>query len=178
MAVGIVLGQREEYRPKPRVDGISAEVSIPDRNSYDYWALKVNGDFFLLQSLFEDMLRSNSIFFNTRIVRATEALVYCQGLYSHLGLGEDTIVAVRLAHQGLKGRKLTTSSPNRIVFPETTTEDRYETTITVRLGAIHQEIVDNVIRLTEPLFMLFNFKEFQRGIYAEIVTDFLAGRAI
>ncbi len=57
--IGVTLENREEYRPRPYKDGIKAEVSIAegDRKSFDYWAARSNGDFYLLQSLFEDTPR-------------------------------------------------------------------------------------------------------------------------
>jgi len=87
--IGITLENRDEYRPRPFEDGIRAEVAILDRSlsgrpSYDYWALRSNGDFYLLQSLFEDQRAENKIFFNTRIVRVTEALLFAANLYEHL----------------------------------------------------------------------------------------------
>ena len=49
--IGITLENREEHRPRPYKDGIKAEVSIAegDRTSFDYWAARSNGDFYLLQ---------------------------------------------------------------------------------------------------------------------------------
>ena len=55
------------------------------RQSYDYWAIRRNGDFYVLQSLFEDERGENLIFFNTRIVRVAEALMFASNLYTHLG---------------------------------------------------------------------------------------------
>jgi hypothetical protein len=54
--IGVILESRDEYRPRSYRDGIRAEISIKNksRTSYDYWALRSNGDFYLLQSLFED----------------------------------------------------------------------------------------------------------------------------
>jgi hypothetical protein len=86
--IGITLENREEYRPRPYKDGIRAEVSIAegDRTSFDYWAARSNGDFYLLQSLFEDTRKSNQIFFDTRVVRVTESLMFLQSLYNKLGV--------------------------------------------------------------------------------------------
>jgi hypothetical protein len=174
--IGIVLDNRIEFRPKSRTDGIWAEILIEESISYDYWALKSNGDFFLLQSLFEDTRKPGNIFFNTRIVRVTEALMYCHRLYKNLDLDDDVIVAIRIAHQGLKGRILSTSNPSRVVTPETTTEDSCALEITARLGDMQSVLVDNVIRLTEPLFMIFNFTEYARQVYQGLVDGFIVGK--
>lgn len=90
--IGIVLENRPEFRPKPRNDGVYAEVAISDKGftktkSYDYWAVRTDGAFYLLQSLFEDERAEGMLFFNTRIVRVTEALLFGHKLYSGLGLG-------------------------------------------------------------------------------------------
>src|SRR5258708_1537938 len=76
--IGVTLENREEYRPRPYKDGIKAEISIAegDRKSFDYWAARSNGDFYLLQSLFEDSRKPNQIFFDTRVVRVTESLMF------------------------------------------------------------------------------------------------------
>ena len=88
--IGITLENRDEYRPRPYGDGIKAEISIGDkpseRTSYGYWALRSNGDFYLLQSLFEDSRRPNQVFFDTRIVRVTESLMFIENLYAKLGV--------------------------------------------------------------------------------------------
>ena len=52
--IGVTLENREEFRPRPYRDGIRAEIAIgegsKERNSYDYWALNANGDFFYFKA--------------------------------------------------------------------------------------------------------------------------------
>lgn len=178
--IGVTLENRDEYRPRPYGDGIRAEVSIKEeslsgRQSYDYWAARKTGDFFLLQSLFEDMRVENQIFFNTRIVRITEALLFASNLYTNLGVPPDARLSIRVTHRGLAGRSLTSSSPNRHIFPKTTREAQSETDIVVVLGAMKDTLVDDVRRVAEPLFMLFDFQELQPQIYNDIVRRFEQG---
>ncbi len=52
--IGIYIDNRNEYKPKPKADGIVAEIISSERNSYDYWAIRKNGDYFLLKTIFED----------------------------------------------------------------------------------------------------------------------------
>ena len=57
--IGVVVDNRDEYRPRPTVDGVEAEVSIVgraelDHNSYDLWKVYGDGRFYALLSLFED----------------------------------------------------------------------------------------------------------------------------
>lgn len=179
--IGVTLQSREEYRPRPTQDGIKAEVSITrdqtsGRVSYDYWAMTRQGDFFLLQSLFEDMRGENLIFFNTRIVRVTEALLFASNLYNALGVSSGTKLKALIKHSGLAGRTLASSSPNRVLIENRVShEPESETEFVVKVGQIRAEIVDRVIAVCEPMFALFDFAEFGRPIYEDIVHRFMAG---
>ncbi len=178
--IGITLENRDEYRPRPYGDGIRAEVSIEDgssgRQSYDYWALRSNGDFFLLQSLFEDGRKAKEIFFDTRIVRVTESLMFAERLYTKLGAPPETRIAFRVTHRGLEGRTLTSASSNRSVSPRTSTENLSSSEFTGVLGNLQRSRVDDVRKILEPMFMLFDFMEFTEEVYEDIVRSFEAGR--
>jgi hypothetical protein len=179
--IGVTLQNREEYRPRPTQQGIQAEIAIENsalngRASYDYWALTQQGDFFLLQSLFEDSRGTGSLFFNTRIVRVTEAFLFASNLYRLLGANADTKITVRFIHKGLAGRVLTSSTPNRVVFQNLKTKvDSSETEFTVEVGRIEQGIVECVRNVCAPLFEIFDFAEFGYPIYEDIVRKFMAG---
>ena len=89
--IGVLLENREEFKPRPIADGIVAEVAITqglmsDRPSYDLWSLRSSGDFYLLQSLFEDQRSESKLFFDSRVVRVTESLMFCANLYENLGV--------------------------------------------------------------------------------------------
>lgn len=177
--IGILLENREEYRPRPYADGVKAEVAIgpPEgRASYDYWALRANGDFFLLQSLFEDSRDQSSIFFDTRIVRVTECLMFVENLYKKLGAASATQIELSVSHQGTLGRKLKSASINRYVSLERSTkEDSSSYKIVTTLGKMHETRVDDVRKLLEPLFILFDFMEFNSEVYEDIVRRFEKG---
>jgi hypothetical protein len=176
--IGILAENREEFRPRPYGDGIRAEVSLAEdaRTSFDYWALRSKGDFYLLQSLFEDQRRPGEIFFDTRIVRVTECLMFAERLYSKLGLPPETRVGVSISHKGLKGRPLTSASTNRLYFSRAAATDQRSTVeIVTVLGSMTQTRVDDVRKILEPLFMLFDFTEFQAPVYEEIVRNFENG---
>ncbi len=178
--IGIVL-DKDPWRPKPRNDGVFAEVSLTDKGfastkAYDYWAIRNDGAFYLLQSLFEDERGEGYIFFNTRIVRVAEALLFCAKLYGGLGLGPQRVVTVRIRHQGLKGRALSSSSPSRPLMsaPEAS-EDVVEYEYNLRLEQMLKDVTEPVMRFCEPLFMIFNFQEFSKKVYEDIVTRFEQG---
>jgi hypothetical protein len=178
--IGITLESRDEYRPRPYGDGIRAEVSITDksisRQSYDYWSLRSNGDFFLLQSLFEDSRKSGEIFFDTRIVRVTESLMFIERLYTTLGAHLDSRVAIRVAHRGINGRTLTSASSYRNVLPRKSNESQSSSELVTVLGTMRETRVTDVRKLLDPVFMLFDFMQFNVEVYDDIVRSFEEGR--
>ncbi len=181
--IGVLLENRDEYRPRPTADGIRAEVAIEEshlsgRSSYDYWALRNDGDFYLLQSLFEDDRDVNAVFFNSRLVRVTEALLFAANLYEALGAPDDTKLSIRVTHRGIAGRTLSSSNPMRGLFlPRKAQADESQVEIVEEIGRLRDNIVANVRKITEPLFMLFDFVEFDAKVYEEIITSFVNGRA-
>jgi hypothetical protein len=178
--IAITLENREDSRPKPFADGIRAEISRPNsvldgESSYDYWAARTNGDFFTLQSLFEDMRGKDKLFFNTRIVRITEGLMFASGFYQNLGVPPDSRMSITFVHQGLANRTIGSSTLNRQVWPRIASEDRSEGQITDSIAGLRKDIVDHVMKIAAPMFMLFDFAEFQRPVYEDIVNGFVAG---
>jgi TIR domain len=176
--IGITLENREEYRPRPYKDGIKAEISITegDRISFDYWAARSNGDFYLLQSLFEDNRKANQIFFDTRIVRVTESLMFIESLYRKLGIPPEAKVEIQITHKGLKGRELSNASSNRLMFSRgPAKEDESTSEIKTTLGTMSETRVDDVRKIVEPLFMLFDFMQFNGAVYDDIVRNFERG---
>jgi len=178
--IGITLENRDEYRPRPYEDGIKAEISInaknnTDRTSYDYWALRSNGDFYLLQSLFEDTRRLNCIFFDTRMVRVTESLMFAENLYTKLGAPPEARVIIRIGHRGIAGRSLNSASQSRYISPKIAAENECMSDVVTILGTMKQTRVDDVRKLLEPMFMLFDFQEFSVQVYEDIVRGFEKG---
>lgn len=179
--IGIVL-DRNELRPRPLTDGIVTEIAIQDedrgRRSYDYWTLSRNGDFYLLKSIFEDERKENTIFFNTRIVRITEALLYAARLYSGLNVPSDAHYLVGIRHDGLKGRVLSVSSIARRMPPHSdriSSEDEVYSEVETTIAQTESQLVELVEEFTQPLFVVFNFFELKRDVLAEIVNKFVEG---
>ncbi len=93
-------------------------------------------------------------------------------------MAPETRLSVRVTHSGLEGRELTSAGGNRFIWPSTPTPaDESTSEIVVPVGAILETIVDDVRRLTAPLFMLFDFKEFDEVIYRDIVERFVKGES-
>jgi hypothetical protein len=179
--LAVTLENREEFRPRPLADGIRAEIAVAEKGfsrkgSYDYWVARTNGDFYTLQSLFEDERAENMLFFNTRIVRITEALLFAANFYGNLGAAPESKVSIRISHRGLAGRTLTTSNLNRHVFPREAAAAESEAQIVDTVGDLRTNLVDNVIQIAKPMFMLFDFAEFQHNVYEDIVRGYEQGR--
>jgi hypothetical protein len=180
--IGVVLEHRDEFRPKPYEHGIRAEIdlrrdSLSGGRSFDYWTLRSNGDFYLLKTLFEDQRANEKIFFNTRIIRVAEALLFADNLYTNLGAPSGTRLSIRVTHRGLTGRELTASNPNRLVTPVKTTAQESTNQIVLDLGAIRANLVTDVRRIIAPVFMLFDYTEFASEVYQDIVSRFARGEA-
>lgn len=178
-----VIIDRDELRPKPKTESIVTEIAIQDedrgRQSYDYWTLSKNGDFYLLKSIFEDERKENTIFFNTRIVRITETLLYAARLYSGLNVPSDAYYLVGIRHGGLKGRVLSVSSIARRMPPHSdriSSEDEVYSEIETTIEQTESQLVELVEKFTQPLFVVFNFFELNRDILAEIVNKFVEGK--
>lgn len=171
----------EGSRPRPRADGIAASIATGSKDSFDYWAIRTNGDFYFLGSLFEDERRREQagqfLYFDTRINRVTEALLYCIRLYSGLGVDRSARVSIGIRHGGLRGRFWDAASPRRFVRKgRTTEEDSIDVETVGTLDEIEGQLVDRVIELTAPLFRVFDFAEVDRTIYEAIVNSFVAGQ--
>ena len=172
--IGVYLGNTSE-KPHPTSEGIVAEIST---ESYDYWTIKKNGDFYSLISLFEDQKgRPNDIFFDTRIIRVTEAILYCARLYSSLGVDRNQVVHFAIRHAGLKNRTIAAANPGRHLRTyEKAIEDDVDTTVTFTLQQVETNLVELVRELTKPLFVLFGFFELADSVYEEIVEKFTRGQ--
>ena len=177
--IGIVLN-RDNLKPSPTSEGVRAEVPINTdgdlgRASYDYWYLRQTGDFYLLQSLFEDERKPYSLFFDTRIVRTTELLLFLSRLYARLDVPDSTRLRIELTHGGLAGRRLRAANQSRIVHQRETHEQTVTAVTECTIGELQTQLVEQVRALLEPVFMLFDFFELSDEIWNQIVNAFVAG---
>jgi hypothetical protein len=174
--IGIVLS--DERKPKPITDGIFAEIKLTTGDSYDYWAIRTNGDFYLLKSLFEDERSSGVVFFNTRTVRITESLLYLDHLYTNLKVPSNGHVAIRIEHGGLENRVLTATPPRDffMVGDYRSKEKSVTTMVETTLDELRSDLASSVEKFTKPLFVVFDFFELNRKVLKQIVDDFAAGK--
>ena len=181
--IGIVL-TKSEWKPQPRNDGIATQAVVNHADNYnyltyDFWYLRKNGDFYLLKDLFENSRNSGSIFVDTRIIRITEALLYCARLYEKLGVSGSIEVNIAISHGGLQDRVFRAASPARdsgLLGKYSTNEDHAESGISVPLSEIRPTLVDRVKELAEPLFLLFDFFQPPDKVYNDIVNNFVEGK--
>lgn len=178
--IGITMRNVDAYKPKPSGDGIRAEIAIQkealtDRQSYDYWAARKNGDFYLLQNYFEDQRSEGKIFFNTRIVRVTESLLFLRSMAEKLGVPEETKFSARFQHSGLKGRVLSAVGNRHIFERSKADEDTVSSEIISTFGEVSENLDVLVKQVCAPLFMMFDFAEFGDQIYADIARRFENG---
>ena len=162
-------------RPRPIANGIVLEL-FSTFNTYDYWALRKNGDFYLLASLFEDdgSEKDKAIFFDTRIIRTAEILLHCARLYNNLKAPPSAELAIAVKYSGLKNRVLSSSSRDRIMsFYQNREENQIEIEERFKLSSIDIELTNNVKRLTTPLFALFDFFKPADSVYEDIVNKFV-----
>lgn len=176
--IGVVLSYGTNFYPKARADGIVAEIvdSQKSSESYDYWTIRRNGDFYLLKSLYEDKWRRGSILFDVRILRITETLLYCVRLYTELGVPGTATANIGIRHGGLRDRILSAGGSRLLIMDRRTSEDEVESEIQVPLTIIESNLVGLVKKFAEPLFMLFDFFELSDAIYTELVDKFVAGK--
>ncbi len=175
--IGIMDLTQKPFKPRPINSGIVNTV-IREGESYDFWALRQDGSFYLLQTLFEDSRGvTDQLFFNTRIVRTAEMLMYLSRLYEGLNVPENTTVNFILRHVGLAGRHISATS-NRPMFRPSgpASEGEIESPITIDLSTLDDLLSQHVQNLLDPVFTLFDFFQPGKERYDQIVTDFKQGK--
>ncbi|MBT9438025.1 MAG: hypothetical protein GAS50_02405 [Desulfobacterales bacterium] len=173
--IGVYLYNVPESKPHPTTEGIVAEIKT---ETYDYWTINRNGDFYSLISLFEDYRKKpENIFFDTRIVRITEALLYCAKLYLFLGVDTNKKVFFSIRHSGLENRTLIAANQSRRLRKDyKSLENEVDTTIEFTLNQIESDLVQLVQKITDPLFTLFDFFQLADSVYEDIVNKFVKGQ--
>jgi len=175
--IGVVLNRRDEYRPHPRTDGIVANIDTGDH--YDYWAIRKDGAFYLLKSLFEDVRNSGVIFFDTRIIRITETLLYAVRLYSGFGIPPNSKIIIGIKHSGLRNRVLASANPLRDWRVEhKSSEDELYNEIDTTLEEIESNLIENVEKFTKELFIIFDYFKLDKSVLEEIVNSFVEGKIV
>lgn len=178
--IGVVL-DRLGFEPKPRQDGIRASILVPDRSTFDHWALRTDLAFYLLKTLFEDLRSEGKIFIDTRIIRTAETLMRISRFYRTLHVGLEQKVVIRIRYTGLRSRILSAGDPGRAMTMRTQRvciEDEAETWIKERLKDIEPKLVDLVHAAVSELCMLFDFFQLSKErVVQPLVEQFVQENA-
>ena len=113
------------------------------------------------------------MFFDTRITRITETLLYCTRLYERLGVSGETVAQVEITHSGLMNRVMRSSNPTRHLWERKATDDRITTQVRTALLAVSGNLVSLVNEIVTPLFEVFDFLKMSDTVIAEIVNGFV-----
>ena len=102
--------------------------------------------------------------------------MFVESLYRKLGAPPEARVGIQITHKGLKDRVLNSASSNRFMFSRGAAEEDESTSeITTVLGTMSETRVDDVRKIVEPMFMLFDFMQFNAAVYDDIVRNFEHG---
>jgi len=127
-------------------------------------------------SLFEDERIENSLFWDTRTIRATEGLLLLARLYRRLNASDSDEVSVTFRHGGLAGRALRAVNRNRMMggYPETK-EDIVETSLTTTVIGLETDITTLVRKIIDPLLAVFDFYFIGADTLDNIIEGYVAG---
>ncbi|MFA5947047.1 MAG: hypothetical protein WC813_03400 [Patescibacteria group bacterium] len=176
-----VFLDRSEFKPQPDRDGHVARVFDKSRGSLDFWAWNAIGAFYLYKTIFEDERKENAVFFDTRIIRVTETLMYLRNFFRLAKIAGDTTVSITVRHHQLQGRRLMSANSSRMLFWEylCVREKTSETVLTTNIDKLNndEEIFLLARNVTDELFRLFNF-ELSEAVFRDIATNYLNGKVV
>jgi hypothetical protein len=172
--IGAVFSAPEDA-PYPTNNGIASYLA--DRNSFDYWALSLKGEFYLRQHLYEDKQEDgrDKIFVYARIQRIAETLMFAQRVYGQLIPSEEVSINLKVAHHGLLNRRL--KLPTEVLrHARPCQEDCSE--IHVTEISLSSNLTAYVQYILKNLFEMFDFFEMDTAIYERVVTAFQGGEVL
>lgn len=116
-------------------------------------------------------------FFDTRIIRITETLLYAVRLYSGFGIPPNSRIIIGIKHSGLRNRILASANPLRDWrVDHKSSEDEVYTEIDTTVEGIESNLVNNVGEFTKQLFVIFDYFELNKSVLEEIVNNFVEGK--
>lgn len=175
--LGVVLAG--DARPVPSTDGIVAKIAADI--GADYWTLSKEGCGYVMNTNFEEHRWGDGVIsIDTRIVRVTEAFLYVRNLMKQYGVADDEKISAAIWHGGLKGRTLRFSSQNRLgpIQMHRSEVDDSGQVVEAPLKAIDDNLVAYVKAIVAPMLALFDYFQFNDGLYKEIVEAYVGGQVI
>ena len=177
--IGIVMDNPQA--PAAYEAGIKCKLLY--ENSFDYWTLKKNGDFYFLGSYFEDMgNKPGLIFYDSRINRITETIMRIGKLYELLGIPKKEVIEFKIRHTGLKERRLSVANTIRWLYGdrvckaanEAETELKIELDDMTSLGTVQE----SVFKIMKELMENFDFFVPDKGDVYRTVEQFTRGQIV
>jgi hypothetical protein len=163
------------FHPEPSTDGIFQSVFNASDGVYDYWTLRENGDFFRVRSLPENGPTTGTVHVVDIVYSIARALLFCQRLYSRLGVTPRAEVQFAVGISGIKDRELTIPDKRGPGYYKRTTRfDEVQREIKLVVGRTDSDLVHYVKSLAEPLLEIFEFTLLADDEYEEMVRQVLA----
>jgi hypothetical protein len=164
------IGFINAFRPRPAADGIVNEMRNDELPLYQYWALRRDGSFYVLHTLFEEKHAPGLVLYDKRIARTAELLLYLHRLHAQLGTPPDRPIRVLVHYEEIAGKQLgnlTRGQVSRAPSHENVADGNIETVA----GALRDRIIEHTRALTEPVFMLFDYFVVGEETYGRIVSN-------
>jgi hypothetical protein len=152
-------------------DGIAAQFSARD---YDYWALRENGDYFLLRSLSEAAEGTRHLWAGELVQQIAESLMFCSRLYTRLEVTPRAEVRIEIIYSGLAGWTLRVPAElgGGSYYPSSTTVSETRNQASVVLGRIESDLSNLVKSLAGPLIEIFDFATLPDSDYKQMIDSF------
>jgi len=179
--MGVVLSKKE-LAPKVTEEGIRAIISTTTlHKSFDYWALKNNGYFYFLRNYDAESRGSQKVlYFDVRIWRIAEVILYCSRLFKEFGFSEDDKIGIYIKHYDLGGRVLTASKFTRSLFEDYTSMidscPPFEIEESIKNLSQNENIKKYTYEIANDLFVNFDFANISKQVIFSIVHEFLNSR--
>ncbi len=174
MPTGLYADYSDDKRlfPKPGRDNLCLDTNDPEFVRYQYWNLRKDGTFYQLTDFYEDssphlhgmygdegLIPHEYLFFDTRIHRILELILYAASLYTNFGLPENSRVLLKITHGGLLGRDLQTFHRNMDYERVCHLEEPVTVEIQTNIREIKERYIEFVHRvINEVVFYFENYE--------------------
>lgn len=182
--IGYVF-QVEPYKPKPYNKGLRAIIA-DHRQSFDYWVLNENGDFYFFRTFQEDSFKHSEeegpkreVWFDTQIWRISESFEHALALYRALGVDTTSKITIAINFLGINERTLRAShGTGRFLIPRTsaTGTTPYEWEKNMSLDALSVNLDQNIIEVSNGLFVMFDFQEIRPDVIQGVIDEYRNSR--
>ena len=183
--IGVTL-TRTDGAPYSINNGIEADIISRYDNSYDFWAINKNGNFYFVRTYQEDekpiiTKKGNAIlWFDIRIWRIAELFLYCLRLGKELGIDPSVKIDIAISHFGIKDRVLSCWNQMIMWFDDDNyicKTEPHEFRLSESLDYINLNYKELVHKAVSDLLFYFSKFEISRGDCDQTVDSFLKARS-